>query len=78
MNTLRYDRFPGAPSRRPGHCFHTPQQNRTDCALLHAITYTGPTGTFRQAAELTKPQREFLSAWELAPSKKIIELSTGR
>jgi transposase len=50
---------------------------RADLDRLHAITFTGPTGTFRQATELTKPQRDLFTALTLDPPKKIIELTTN-
>jgi Transposase DDE domain len=49
---------------------------RADLDRLHAITFTGPAGTFRQTTELTKPQRDLLAALDLTPPKKIIELTT--
>jgi hypothetical protein len=51
------------------------QQIRADLQRLHAITYTGPAGTFRQTTEPTKPQRDALTALGLDPPKKIIEIS---
>ena len=48
---------------------------RAELQRLHAVTYTGPAGTFRQATELTKPQRDILAALGLDPPKKIIEIS---
>jgi hypothetical protein len=36
-------------------------------------TFTGPAGTFRQTAELTKTQRDLLTKLKLPHSKKIIE-----
>jgi hypothetical protein len=41
--------------------------------LLTLGTFTGPAGTFRQAAELTKPQRDLLAKLKIAYPKKIIE-----
>ena len=41
--------------------------------LLTLGTFTGPAGTFRQTAELTKPQRDLLAKLKLTPPKKIIE-----
>jgi hypothetical protein len=49
---------------------------RADLDRLHAITFTGPAGTFRQTTELTKVQRDLLAALKLDPPKKIIELTT--
>ena len=41
---------------------------------LHAGTFTGPAGTFRQRTELTKPQRDLLAKLAIPPPKQIIEL----
>ena len=41
-------------------------------ALLTLGTFTGPAGTFRQTAELTKTQRDLLAELGIPP-KKIIE-----
>jgi hypothetical protein len=41
---------------------------------LHAGTFTGPAGTFRQRTELTKPQRDLLAKLAIAPPKQIIGL----
>jgi hypothetical protein len=41
--------------------------------LLTLGTFTGPAGTFRQTAELTKPQRDILAKLKITPPKKIIE-----
>jgi len=49
---------------------------RADLDRIHAITFTGTAGTFRQTTELTKPQRDLLTALKLDPPKKIIELTT--
>jgi hypothetical protein len=38
-----------------------------------AGTFTGPAGTFRQTAELTKPQRDILDSLQIPYPKKIIE-----
>jgi hypothetical protein len=51
------------------------QRIRTELQRLHAVTYTGPAGTFRQTTELSKPQRDVLTALGLDPPKKIIEIS---
>jgi hypothetical protein len=42
---------------------------------LTIATFTGPTGTFRQTAELTKPQRDILAKLDIPAPKKIIEAS---
>ena len=41
--------------------------------LLTLGTFTGPAGTFRQTAELTKTQRDLLAKLKITPPKKIIE-----
>ncbi len=43
--------------------------------LLTLGTFTGPAGTFRQTAELTKTQRDLLAKLKIAPPKKIIEVT---
>ena len=49
---------------------------RADLQRLHLITFTGPAGTFRQTTELTKPQRDLLTALGIEAPKKIIEIAT--
>jgi hypothetical protein len=49
---------------------------RADLDRLHLITFTGPTGTFRQTTELTKPQRDLFTTLDLTPPRKIVELAT--
>ena len=41
--------------------------------LLTLGTFTGPAGTFRQTAELTKTQRDLLAKLKITPPRKIIE-----
>jgi hypothetical protein len=43
--------------------------------LLTLGTFTGPAGTFRQTAELTKTQRDLLAKLKIAYPKKIIEVT---
>ncbi|MBM0228916.1 hypothetical protein [Micromonospora sp. ATA51] len=50
---------------------------RAELDRLHAITFTGPAGTFQQTTELTKPQRDLFTALKLNPPKTIIELTTS-
>ena len=45
---------------------------------LHAGTFTGPTGRFRQRTELSKHQRDLLAALDIPTPKKIIELAASR
>ncbi|TMR02644.1 IS1634 family transposase [Nonomuraea turkmeniaca] len=46
---------------------------REEFDQLTIATFTGPTGTFRQIAELTKPQRDILAKLALPIPKKVIE-----
>jgi hypothetical protein len=48
---------------------------RAELQRLHAVTCTGPAGTFRQVTEPTKPQRDVLAALGLDPPKKIIQIT---
>jgi DDE family transposase len=41
--------------------------------LLTLGTFTGPAGTFRQTAELTKAQRDLLAKLKIPPPNKIVE-----
>jgi len=50
---------------------------RADLDRQHLITYTGPTGTFAQTTEITKPQRDLFAALTLEAPKKIIAIATG-
>jgi transposase len=50
---------------------------RTELQRLHAVTYTGTAGTFRQATAPSKPQRDLLAALKLDPPKKIIEIASA-
>ena len=50
---------------------------RAELDRLHAVTFTGPTGTYRQTTELTTGQRDLLAALNLEPPKKIIELTAS-
>jgi hypothetical protein len=45
--------------------------------LLTLGTFTGPAGTFRQTAELTKTQRDLLAKLKIPPPRKIIEATPG-
>ena len=48
---------------------------RAELQRQHAVTWTGPAGTFRQSTELTKPQRDIYTALSIEPPKKIISLA---
>jgi DDE family transposase len=54
---------------------HTWPTIRAHLQRLHLVTFTGPTGTFRQTTEATKPQRDLFAALDLTPPKKIIEVT---
>ncbi|MEU7864549.1 hypothetical protein [Nonomuraea sp. NPDC049141] len=47
---------------------------RDEFDLLTVATFAGPTGTFRQRAELTKPQRDILAKLDIPTPKKIVEV----
>ena len=51
-------------------------QVRRHLDRLHAGTFTGPTGLFRQRTELSKPHRELFAALAIPAPKQIIELAT--
>ncbi len=44
-----------------------------ELSLLTLGTFTGPDGTFRQAAELTRGQRGILASLQIPSPRKIIE-----
>jgi hypothetical protein len=48
---------------------------RAELQRLHAITYTGAAGTATQTTELTKTQRDLLTALNIDPPKRILELA---
>jgi hypothetical protein len=52
-------------------------QVRRDLDRLHAVTFTGPTGTFRQRTDPTKPQTDLYARLNLPLPKKIIEISVA-
>jgi transposase len=56
---------------------HTWATIRAHLDRLHLITFTGPTGTFRQSTELSKPQRDLFTALDITPPKKIIEITAS-
>ena len=57
---------------RTGQTWH---HVRRDLDRLHAVTFTGPTGMFRQRTELSKPQRDLLTRLDIPAPKQIIELA---
>ena len=50
---------------------------RRDLDRLHAVTFTGPTGTFRQRTDPTKPQIDLYARLDLPLPKKIIEIAAA-
>ena len=47
---------------------------RAELQRQHAVTWTGPAGTFRQTTDLTKPLRDLYTALSIEPPKKILSL----
>jgi hypothetical protein len=47
---------------------------RAELQRQHAVTWTGPAGTFRQVTDLTKPQQDLYTALSIEPPKKILAL----
>jgi hypothetical protein len=52
------------------------QRLRTELGRLHAVTHSGPAGTFTQRTELSPAQRDIYTTLALDPPRKIIGLST--
>ncbi len=50
---------------------------RRDLDRLHAVTFTGPTGTFRQRTDPTKSQIDLYARLDLPLPKKIIEITAA-
>jgi hypothetical protein len=48
---------------------------RRELHRLHAVTFTGPTGTFRQRTDPTKPQLDLYAQLGIPLPKKIIEIT---
>ena len=51
------------------------QHMRRELHRLHAVTFTGPTGTFRRRTEPTKAQIDIYAQLDLPLPKKIIEIT---
>ncbi len=49
-----------------------------DLDRLHAGTFTGPTGMFRQRTELSEPQRDLFAKLGITAPKQMIELAPAR
>jgi len=43
---------------------------RDELQRQHAVTWTGPAGTFRQVTDLTKPQRDIYTALNIEPPRR--------
>ena len=56
---------------------HTWPTIRCELHRLHAVTFTGPSGTFRQTTNPTKPQVDLYARLDLPLPKKIIEIATS-
>ncbi len=48
---------------------------RTELQRLHAVTFTGPAGTFRQTTELTGPQRDLLATLSVEAPKRVLDIT---
>jgi hypothetical protein len=59
------------------HTGHTWPRMREQLQRLHALTYTGPAGTFRQTTQPTKAQRDLYAALDLDPPRKILDLAAA-
>jgi hypothetical protein len=55
---------------RTGQTWH---HVRRHLGRLHAVTFTGPTGTFRQRTDRTKPQIDLYARLDLPLPKKIMK-----
>jgi len=47
---------------------------RAELQRQHAVTWTGPAGTFRQATDPSKPLRDLYAALRIEPPKKVLAL----
>ena len=56
---------------------HTWHHVRRHLDRLHAGTFTGPAGVFRQRTELSKPQQDLLARLDIPAPKQIIELAAA-
>ncbi|MGH3570015.1 MAG: IS1634 family transposase, partial [Pseudonocardia sp.] len=53
------------------------QTMRRELHRLHTVTYTGPTGTFRQRTNPTKPQLDIHARLDLPLPTKTIAIATS-
>jgi hypothetical protein len=48
---------------------------RTELQRVHAVTFTGPAGTYRQSTDLSKTHRDLFTALGIDPPKRVLELT---
>jgi Transposase DDE domain len=48
---------------------------RTELQRVHAVSFTGPAGSFRQSTDLTKTQRDLFAALGVDPPKRILDIT---
>ena len=48
---------------------------RAEVQRLHAVTFTGPAGTFRQSTELSRTQRDLFAALGVDPPRRILDIT---
>jgi hypothetical protein len=58
-------------------CQDTWPEIRRELDRIHLGTFTGPAGTFRQRTELTKRQRDILSALHIDAPPRIYQLQAA-
>ncbi|MET9915040.1 transposase, partial [Streptomyces sp. NPDC006476] len=49
---------------------------REQLQRVHAVTLTGPAGSFRQTTQLTKPHQDLFAALQVEPPKKVLGVTT--
>jgi Transposase DDE domain len=49
---------------------------REQLQRVHAVTLTGPAGSFRQSTQLTKPHQDLFAALQVEPPKKVLAVTT--
>jgi hypothetical protein len=50
---------------------------RAEAQRVHAVTFTGPAGTFRKTTQLSKTQRDLFVALGVDPPKTILDITTA-
>ena len=56
-------------------CHDTWPRIRRELDRIHAGTFTGPAGTFRQRTEITRAQRDILAQLKTDPPPRIYQLT---